>query len=107
MLSEKMNEIIEGCSFRVVEEDDDVYISQYTPYGEDWNEVIVYDGTDEDFIKGLKERLEGFDVDEEVEVWVDLRGKNGVPSKISELLKDAEWKKEQLENLVNKIQLLL
>lgn len=106
MLSEKMNEIIEGCSFRVIEEDDNVYISRYTPCGEDWNEVIVYDGTDEAFLNGLKERLEGFDVDEEAEVWVDLRGKNGVPSSIRALLEDAEWKKEQLENLVDKIQLL-
>ena len=44
--------------------------------------------------------------DEEVEIWIPSRGKNGVPSSISTLLHDAEWKLEQLESLLSDLQIV-
>ena len=40
-----------------------------------------------------------FDVDEHVELWVNGRGKNGVPSRIRELVEDAEAIDKMLQEL--------
>ena len=42
--------------------------------------------------------------DWEVEIWISSRGQNGVPSSISALVHDAEWKLEQLESLLSDLQ---
>ena len=81
-------------------------INQYTPEGEDWNECIWFDGTDKGFIDSLEERIDNFDIDEEVEIWVDSRGKNGVPSSIKALIEDAEWKFKTLKNILNELKSL-
>lgn len=82
--------------------DDEQYyveINQSTPEGEDWWETIWFNGTNEGFIDGVRSRFLNFDVDEEVEVWIENRGKNGVPSSIRALVEDAEWKENKLEKL--------
>lgn len=100
-LNKKIIKVIENNGFgchAVMEHDNKFYIElyQYTPAGEDWNVIIWFDGSDNDFINSFTRYSETFDVDEEVEVLVESRGKYGVPSSISVLVKDAEWKKETL-----------
>ena len=100
-LNEKIIEVIENNGFgchAVMEYDNKFYIElyQYTPAGEDWNVIIWFDGSDNGFINSFRRYSESFDVDEETEVLVESRGKYGVPSSISLLVKDAEWKKETL-----------
>lgn len=103
-LHKKIIELLENNGFSVndVEQNGEsgyyVELNQSTPEGEDWWVTITYDGTDEDFIREFKTHADYFDVDEEVEIWVDSRGKNGVPSSIRALVKDAEWKEETLKN---------
>ena len=80
-----------------------VDINQYTPEGEDWYESIWFNGTKEDFVNAVKNRAENFDVDEEVEIWIPSRGKNGVPHSIKALVQDAEWKKHKLQELANNL----
>lgn len=85
----------------------DIY--QSTPLGEDWHETFVFDilkddlgntkALDDAFIKEVGERFLNFDVDEEAEIWVDLRGSNGVPNSISALVDDARWKENTLKEL--------
>lgn len=104
-LNEKIIEVIEiyGFSYSaVVEQDDEYYIELYqdTPAGEDWHVTIWFDGNDNSFINSFREYVESFDVDEEVEILIGSRGKNGVPNSISVLVKDAEWKKEKLRFLL-------
>lgn len=104
-LNKKIIDILENNDFTVGEitkQGDDYYIeiNQYTPLGEDWWETIWFDGTDDGFIEAVEERYEYFDVDEEAEIWVDSRGKNGVPSSIKALVEDAEWKEKMLRELV-------
>lgn len=104
-LNEKIIEVIEiyGFSYSaVVEQDNEYYIELYqdTPAGEDWHVTIWFDGNDNSFINSFREYVESFDVDEEVEIWIESRGKNGVPNSISVLVKDAEWKKEKLRLLL-------
>lgn len=100
-LNKKIIKVIENNGFgchAVMEHDNKFYIELYqdTPAGEDWNVIIWFDGSDNDFINSFTRYSEIFDVDEEVEVLIESRGKYGVPSSISVLVKDAEWKKETL-----------
>ena len=102
-LSNEIIKIVKDNDFSIEEIEYYVGINQYTPCGEDWWESIWFDGTDKDFIKGVETRYENFDVDEEVELWIESRGRNGVPSSIRELVEDAEWKKEKLRNLYEQL----
>lgn len=78
-----------------------VEIEQYTPEGEDWHEIIQFDGTDTGFIEAIKQRYQYFDVDEEIEMLILSRGENGIPSSIKALVKDAEWKVTTLAGLLD------
>lgn len=55
----------------------------------------------EGFVEAVRKRANGFDVDEEVEVYIPCRGENGCPSSIEDLVNDAKWKKEQIEKLAD------
>lgn len=63
-----------------------------------------YDGTPEDFVKQFTERAEMYDVDEEVELFVGMRGKNGVPNTIRELFDDCQEAKDTLMEIAKKLQ---
>lgn len=108
-LNDKIIEIVEKKDFVINETEkqgNDFYVElgQFTPCGEDWWETIWFDGTDEGFIKAVRERYNNFDVDEEVEIWVENRGKNGVPSSIKALIEDAEWKESMLDELADELE---
>lgn len=81
-----------------------VEFGQYTPCGEDWWETIWFDGTISNFIKAVINRYNNFDVDEEAEMWIERRGRNGVPSSIRALVEDAEWKESMLEQLADALE---
>lgn len=103
-LNKKIIKILENNDFaygEVTEQDGEYYIelNQYTPEGEDWWETIWFDGTSKGFIEAVQDRAYNFDVDEEAEIYVSMRGQNGVPSSIKALIEDAEWKQETLEDL--------
>lgn len=103
-LNDKILVVLNNNDFypqEVTEQNGEYYveINCGTPAGEDWWETIWFDGTSESFIEAVKERYLNFDVDEEVEVWIDSRGENGVPSSIRALVEDAEWKEKKLETL--------
>lgn len=74
-------------------------IGKGTPAGEDWWETIWFDGTKNGFAEAVMEAYNDFDVDEAVEIWIEGRGKNGVPSSIRTLVEDAEWKEKALMEL--------
>ena len=108
-LSNTIAEILEynGFSYNEVEEQDGKYyieLNNGTPEGEDWWVTVCFDGTDKSFVDAVEEITTNFDIDEEVEIWIPSRGQNGVPSSISALVHDAEWKLEQLESLLSDLQ---
>lgn len=81
-----------------------VELNQSTPLGEDWWEIIWFEkNTDDSFIAGVYDRYTGFDVDDEVEPYILIRGKHGVPESISDLLEDAKWKQSTLKTLYMKL----
>lgn len=108
-LSNTIAEILEynGFSYNEVEEQDGEYyieLNNGTPEGEDWWVTVWFDGTDKSFVDAVEEITTNFDIDEEAEIWIPSRGQNGVPSSISALVHDAEWKLEQLESLLSDLQ---
>ena len=104
-LSEKSIEVLEAhdislcgeISERTYNNDGyDVELETYSPEGEDVIIPLIYDGTEEDFIRQFERYAEDFDAEEHAEMWIEGRGKNGVPDSIKDLLEDAEWQKEML-----------
>lgn len=63
-----------------------------------------YDGSPEDFVKQFTERAERYDVDEEVELFVNMRGKKGVPDTVRELLNDCQEAKDTLMEIAERLQ---
>ena len=74
----------------------DVELETYSPEGEDVIIALIYDGTEEDFIRQFESYAEDFNAEEHAETYINMRGKNGVPESIRDLLEDANWQKEML-----------
>lgn len=72
--------------------------------GQDVPTEFEYDGTAEDFVNQFTEKAECYDVDEEVEVYVGVRGHGGVPDTIRELYDDCQDAKDTLLLIANKLQ---
>lgn len=107
--NEAIIKVLEDAGFNIgeiTEQDGEYYIelSQYTPEGEDWYVIIWFDGTDEDFIKSVRTCADNFDVDEEAEPYIEMRGQRGVPSSIADLIEDAKWKGKTLEDLADALE---
>lgn len=80
-----------------------VEINQSTDLGEDWWLTLWYDGSDEDFIQKFEILVDNFDPDEEAEIYIDMRGKNGVPDSIRDILDDQVWKLETLKTTLKEL----
>lgn len=84
-----------------------VELNQDTPAGEDWWVTIWFDGTTKGFIQAVTDCYINFDPDEEAEIFIGCRGKNGVPSSIMTIVHDQEWKEKTLEELSDALYELL
>lgn len=101
MLTQKIIDILENNDITIHERDKhnkEYYreIEFYSDAGEDVIEVIWYDGTPDGFIKAFAKNADNFDADEHAEMWIDHRGKNGVPDSIREIINDADCIKNKL-----------
>lgn len=108
MEAKRFTMIAENCGFRVETPKKQgkqwyIDIQQYTPAGEDWW-VSVWFNSKDDIGNAVENLYADFDVDEEAELWIESRGKNGVPDSIKELVEDQEWKEKKLEELHEKLQ---
>lgn len=112
-LSERIMNVLEShdislcgeISERTYNDDDyDVELETYSLEGEDVIIPLIYDGTEEDFIRQFRSYAEDFDAEEHAEMWVESRGKNGVPNSIKDLLEDAEWQKQMLLKVANDLE---
>lgn len=105
-LSERIIETLDNNNFEhsaIYEHQSQYYIEigQYTPEGEDWSEIIWFNGTEAGFVEAVKQRTKDFDPNEEAEIWILQRGQNGVPESINALIDDAHWKRDRLEELLS------
>jgi hypothetical protein len=104
----RIEEVFENMGINHEIEDNHAFIEFWTDKaGQDIPVDIDYDGTPEDFVKKFTEYAENYDVDDEVECYVNMRGKNGVPDSIRDLTDDCQGAKDTLmeiaENLKNAI----
>ena len=109
-LNENIVRVFENNGFTVGEPDYSnhhreycVEINQSTDLGEDWWITLWYDGTDEDFIQKFEILVDNFDPDEEAEIYIDMRGKNGVPDSIRDILDDQVWKLNTLKTTLKEL----
>ena len=72
--------------------------------GQDVYTDVEYDGTPEDFVKKFKEAAESYDVWEEVELYVEMRGKGGVPKSVEVLIDDMREAKKTLLDIAEKLE---
>lgn len=77
-------------------------LEQSTPFGEDWCLEFFYKNF-ADLVNQIIEYSYNYDVDDEAEVYIDIRGKHGVPNSIRALLDDSQWKKDKLTELATQI----
>lgn len=95
-MKEKYIEVCERLDWSVHEyKDGSVDVAKQSPAGEDFRFGV----SSENFVEEVKMYAAYFDVDEHVELWVNGRGKNGVPSRIRELVEDAEAIDKMLQEL--------
>lgn len=110
-LHEDILRIIDDFEFAIIENNNQsngnyITLERFTPAGEDWCPTIWFDGTNDGFVESVRELYEDFDVDEETEMWIEGRGKNGIPSSIRVLVEDAEWKENTLGELAEELEKL-
>lgn len=112
-LSERIIEVLEAhdislcgeISERKYHNDYDVELETYSPEGENVVISLIYDGTEDDFIKKFENYAEDFDPDEHAEMWIEARGSvNGVPNSIRDLINDANWIKNMLSTVSKQLQ---
>ena len=93
-------EMFEELGFTVDERQPGYEVQQYTPAGEDWNLSF----TD---LQNIKDYADDYDPSEDFVMWLEAKksGVSGVPSP-DELWKDQIWKKDILNNLLERIKIL-
>lgn len=109
-LTERELEVLEKLDWRLVDITNDdrmayVEIENWSPAGEDLCETIAVDQWDT-FATATRKWAEYFDKDEHVELYVNMRGKRGVPSSIRELVDDAEAIQAMFYDLADAIEAL-
>ena len=68
---------------------------------------IEFDGTAEDFVRKFVECAENYDVDDEVELYINGRGEKGVPNTTRELLDDCQEAKNTLMEIADRLQIAI
>lgn len=104
-MSSLMNALVEAAEqidWSVHIEDDCIEFEKYSPAGEDFIFTIVGNG-EENVVEKVREYAYDFDPDEHAEMWVESRGKKGVPDSIRTLIDDADSIKEMLFELAEEL----
>ena len=97
-ITDKQREICENRDWTVRTcEDGEIEIESWSPAGEN---ILFYvyedDGT---FVDGVKRIAAEFDPEDHAELYIRIRGTNGVPNSIRELLDDADAIDKMLQDL--------
>ena len=96
-ISTKIIDLLDRNDMTITEFDSNNYdVSFYSEAGEDFCFSVSGDN-DNAFIDSFCQYADSFDPDEHASMWIDCRGKNGVPESVRELIDDAEGIKNTLE----------
>lgn len=110
MISAEVKKVLGNLGWNIVgdvEEQGNEYcveIENHSPVGEDLVDTIWFDGTDEGFVKGVRELADNYDPDEHAELYVGMRGEGGVPRSIRTLIDDADAIGEMYEKLADALE---
>lgn len=96
-MTEQHIAVCEALDWRVHDDpkEDYVELEKCSPAGEDF----IFGVQKGNFVKNVREYADDFDADEHVELWIEGRGKNGVPATARELVEDAEAIRDMLNEL--------
>ena len=92
-LKKKLVEAIEAAGFSICQEDENCYrFGKYSSAGQDFSFCIDTEGDMDRFAYNIFEYYDGFDVSEEVYLWLDNtgHGTNGAPYDMRDLYDDME-----------------
>lgn len=102
-LMDSLVDAAEKLDWTVRVSDDWIEFEKYSPEGEDFGFSI--NGTNErDVARLVREYAEDFDADEHAEMWVESRGKRGVPESIRALIDDADAIQEMVDELAEALE---
>lgn len=110
MLNKKITKVLGNNRIKLSEKyeaDNNEFFQEvefYSDAGEDVVETVFYNGTSKDFIRAFREMAMIFDADEHAKMWIDLRGKRGVPDSIRVLINDADSIKEFLLKVADELE---
>lgn len=101
-LTKEQIDVLEKLDWSISSYTDDgrVEIGRYSPAGEDFNICVDVNG----FPRSVRKYAEDFDIDEHVALWIDGRGKRGVPETARELVEDAEAIQQMLDELADALE---
>ncbi len=105
---ERIENVLEEMGIKYSIDGKNVLVEFWTDTaGQDIPVEFKFDGTPESFVKEFTECAEIYDVDEEVELYVNSRGERGVPNTIRELLDDCQEAKDTLMEIARKLKAAL
>lgn len=100
-LLKKYIKAIEKLGWIVGEGENEIEIKNWSPAGEN---IVEYFQTKTDIAAQARALTDNYDADEHAEMWVEYRGKNGIPSSIRDLINDADAIGKMYEQLAVKLE---
>lgn len=98
-LTDEFTELCENLDWYVKVYETEIEFEKYSPEGEDF----LFYVSPFDIPAEVQRYAEDFDADEHAEMWIECRGKRGVPSSIWDLINDADAIQKMLTELSEQI----
>lgn len=92
--------VFKRCGWNVNVSDNEIEIENWSPAGEN---IVEYLDKTIDIPSQMQNIADNFDADEHAEMWIEHRGKNGVPGSIRVLLNDADAIQEMYNKLAHSL----
>ena len=90
--------VFKRCGWNVNVSDNEIEIENWSPAGEN---IVEYLDKNIDIPSQMQSIADNFDADEHAEIWIEHRGKNGVPGSIRTLINDADAIQEMYNELAH------
>ena len=104
MINEEIMDVLEnnGINVEKTDEKNEYMLEWWSNAGEDMVDYVTAQN-DKEFADRYREIALDFDADDHAEMYVNMRGKNGVPQTIRELIDDADSIQEFYSNVSKEI----
>ena len=100
-MKKEIREIIENEEWAIYEDENGVDLRKYSNLGEDFGFYV----DKENLVYNIISYARTFDADEHAKMWIEnMHTTQGVPQSIRALIEDADYIKDMLENLADKLQ---